>query len=169
MVKHRAVSFIVIGVITATVFASGPFVPVDFTTYDNPCEGGALSSEGSATIEPLSVPESATFTRSEFGAEVWKLDVPDATVQATDVQGCVRLTYEINIDTLGLSSLSTATVSTQSSEKVQLSIPKTTLSPDRIDEDHYNAEVRLIYHGMENGNTVERPVTSQNITVEVTK
>jgi|GEM_PF-4261526 len=169
MVKHRAVSFIVIGIITATVFVSGPFMPADFTAHDSPCEGGVLSSEGSATIEPLSVPESATFTRSEFGAEVWKLDVPDATVQATDVQGCVRLTYEINIDRLGFSSLSATTVSDDSPETVQLSIPQSTLSPDRITEDQYNAEVRLIYHGMENGNTVERPVTSQNITVEVTE
>ena len=169
MFGYRAVSLIVVGVITAAVFASGPFVPVDFTTYDNPCEGGALSSEGSATIEPSSVPESATFTRSEFGAKVWKLDVPDATVRATDIQGCVRLTYEINIDTLGFSSLSATTVSDESPEKVQLSIPQSTLSPDRINEDQYNAEVRLIYHGMENGNTVERPVASQNITVEVTE
>lgn len=167
MVGHRTVSVIVFGVITATVLASGPFVPVDFTTHNSPCKGGTLSSEGSATIQPVSIAESATLRQSKFGAEVWRLDVPDAAVTATDVRGCVRVAYEIDIDTLGITSLSTTTVSEDSPERLEFSIPKTSLSPDRVSEDQYDAEVRLIYHGIENETEVERTVVSRNITVEV--
>lgn len=169
MIGHRVVSLVVVGVVTATVLASGPFVPVDFTSYDRPCEGGALSSQGSATIEPASIPESATLTRSAFGAEVWKLDAPDAELRASDVRGCVRLSYELSIDALGISSMSTTTVSDDSPERHRLSIPKTTLQPDRVSEDRYDAEVRLVYHGVENGTAVERAVVDRPITVEVTE
>lgn len=168
MVGHRVVSIIVVSIITATVLASGPFVPIDLTTYEGPCDGGTLSSEGNAVIQSSSIPESATLTRSEFGAEVWKLDVPDATVKATNIQGCVRVSYEISISELGITSLSAVTVSTDSPETLRISMSETTLSPDRVSEERYDAEVRLTYRGTENGTTVERTLASRNITVEVT-
>ncbi|QCS41688.1 hypothetical protein [Natrinema versiforme] len=167
MIGPRVVSIIVVSIITATVLASGPLVPVELTTYESPCEGGSLSSEGNAVIQPSSIPESATLTRSEFGAEVWKLDVPDATVRATDVQGCVRVTYEISISELGITSLSAVTVSEESPEMLHVSMSETTLSPDRVSEEQYDAEVRLTYHGVENQTTVERTLIRRNITVEV--
>ncbi|MDF9745569.1 hypothetical protein [Natrinema salsiterrestre] len=167
MIGQRVVSLVVIGVITATVFTSGPFVPVDFTSRDSPCEGGVLSNQGTAVVQSSSLPESATLSRSEFGAEVWKLSVSDADVRMTDIRGCVRFTYEIAIGELGITSLSTTTVSEESSERTTLSIPKTTVDPDRVTEDRYDAELNLTYHGTENQTAVERTLVSRNITVEV--
>ena len=167
MIGHRVVSLIVVGVITATVFVSGPIVPVDFTTHPSSCEAGVPVGEGSADVQPSSVPESATLTQSKFGAEVWQLNVPDVTVQATDVRGCVRLNYEVSIDELGITMLSTTTLSDDSS--AQISLPKTTLHPDRVDKNQYDGELRVIYHGEENGVPVERTVLSRTIPVEVAK
>lgn len=167
MVGRRPVTLLVAGVMTATLLASGPLMPVDFTTAESPCPGGALASEGSATVRPISVPKAATLTRSDFGAAVWRLRVPDATVRATDVDGCVRLTYELSVDSLGITSVSTETVHGESAEQRRLSLPTPSLRPGRVSEAQYDAEVRLIYHGMDNGTAVERTLATRTITVDV--
>ncbi|WP_135820130.1 hypothetical protein [Halostella litorea] len=167
MVGTRAVTLVVVGALAATVLASGPLVPVDLTTADGTCEGGALAAGGSATVERATVADSAALTRSSFGADVYRLEVPAAEVTATDVRGCVRFTYEIRVAGLGVRSFSVATVSADSNGEARISIPKSSFAPDRITEDEYAAEVRLIYRGTENGAAVERTVASRNVTVEV--
>jgi len=167
MVGTRTVTLAVVGVIAATVLASGPLVPVDLTTVDEPCEGGALAADGSATVERATVADSATLRKSDFGAAVYRLAVPDARVTTADVDGCVRFTYEISVAELGVTSFSVATVAADSADDTRVPIPEASFGPDRITEDRYDAEVRLVYHGTEDGSSVERTVASRNVTVEV--
>jgi len=167
MVGTRIVSLLVVGAITATMIVSGPLVPLDLTTYDDPCQNGEFSTQGSATFGSVSIPDSATISESEFGADVYRLNVPDANVRTTDVQGCVRLTYEIRVETLNVSSFSVATVHDGSPETISLSLPQMSYSPDRVTADSYEAELRLVYHGEADGTPVERTLASRNVTVEV--
>ncbi len=86
-----------------------------------------------------------------------------------DVRGCSRVTYEISIDVLNVSSYAVTTIHDGSPDTIPISLPQTSFSPDRIADDSYDAELRLVYHGEENGTTVERTITSRNITVKVSE
>jgi hypothetical protein len=76
-----------------TAIAFGPVGPLELTGEQDKCATDTSIGTGNATKIHSSLPDYATLSRSDFGAEVYRLDVPDATVNVSDVRGRPLVNY----------------------------------------------------------------------------
>lgn len=161
-----------LAVIAVVALLSGPVGPLDLTTEPGCGEAPGEQSfpgTGNASVTPVSVPDRATISKSSFGAAVWRLKLPPATVNASDVSGRPTVSYRIGIPELGRTVGTTAVLSRCTTGEQRLALDRSTFEPDRIDADRYDATIYLVYRGTSNGTDVEETLVAKNITVEVVR
>lgn len=146
--------------------AFGPLGPVELSPATR-CSEQVFPGDGNATVTADVVPESGTLSRSAFGAAVWRLEVPSATVKVADVRGRPTVSFRLQLDGLDRAVGTTAVLSRCTTDPVELSLPRTTFDPATITEDRYEGTVTVVYRGTENGTAVERVVARRNVTVGV--
>jgi hypothetical protein len=120
--------------------------------------------QGTASVSVVSMPDTATLDPGRQGGDVYYLRVPDATVEISQLRGNPILTYSIDIDGLGYSTSSVNALATTGEGQASLSISDVALEGDRLTQDRYEGELRLVLRG--DGD--EQVVYSEPITVEVT-
>ena len=157
----------VVIVVVATTVLSGPLGPVDLTTDPTTCAENVFPEQRNATVDPRTVPERATLTRSDFVADVWRLTVPAATVNVSDVSGRPTVSYRLQVPELGRTVGTRVVLSHCTSGRVPLRIDEATLPPEAVEEEQYDATAFVVYRGTENGTKVERTLVTRNATVEV--
>lgn len=161
-----------LAVIAVVALLSGPVGPLDLTTAPTCGEAtgeGAFPGTGNATVTPVSVPDRATISKSSFGAAVWRLEVPPATVNVSDVSGRPTVSYRIGIPELGRTVGTTAVLNRCTTGEQRLALDRSTFEPDRIDADRYDATIYVVYRGTANGTDVEETLVVKNVTVEVVR
>ena len=114
-----------------------------------------------------SLPDRATLSRSEFGADVWRLDIPPARVNVTDIEGRPTVSYRIQIPELGRTAGIRTVFSHCTTGRVPLRIDQPTFQPETVDNETYDATLFVTYRGTENGTKVERTLAERNVTVVV--
>jgi hypothetical protein len=161
-----------VALIAVVAVLSGPLGPVDLTTAPTCGEAAAeqaFPGDGNATVTPVSVPDRATITKSSFGAAVWRLDLPPATVNVSDVSGRPTVSYRISVPELGRTVGTTAVLSRCTTGERRLALDRSTFEPERIDADRYDATLYVVYRGTANGTDVEETLVARNVTVEVVR
>lgn len=156
-----------VGAIILVAVVSGPFGVVDLTPPPSPCNEDVFPGYGNATVEVENHPNSATLSKSRFGTEVYRLEVPPATVNVTDVRGRPTLSYRIRILGLNTELGSTTILSSCRTGQQQLTMDSVTFRPDQVQNDSYDARLFVVYRATEDGEKVERELLVKNVTVEV--
>jgi hypothetical protein len=150
-----AVALIVLG----TVLASPVVGLVEFDESDATGNIGT----GTATVSTVSLPDEATFQRGRYGSETYYLQVAAGSVTFDRITGKPVLSYELNVDALGYSRQTTYFLQPGTDEWIELTIEKDNLEPDSLDEDAYDAELRLVLRG----DGESRVLRQKNVTVQV--
>lgn len=156
-----------VGVIVIVAVLSGPFGVLDLTTADAPCDEDVFPGTGNATVDVADAPDTATLTKSRFGAEVYRFEVPPTTVNVSDVRGRPTLSYRIRIPGLNTEFGSTTILSSCTTGQRPLTMDAVTFEPDRMQNDSYDARLFIVYRGTNDGHKVERELLAKNVTVEV--
>ncbi len=133
-----------LALIAITAVLSGPVGPLDLTAEPTSCSADVPLGTGNATITPVTIPEEATVTKSEFGAEVYRLDVPDAAVNVSTLQGRPLVVYRIQLSELGRTIGTTTVLSDCTTGTRTLSIDTATFEPNRVTEQEYNATLSIV-------------------------
>ena len=162
-----ALPSVVVAVIAVTAVISGPLVPVDLTPDTTTCDEDVFPEQGNATVTVRSVPDRVTLSRSEFGADVWRLDIPPARVNVTDIEGRPTVSYRIQIPELGRTAGVRAVLSHCTTGRVPLRIDPATFQPGAVHNETYDATLFVTYRGIENGTKIERTLAERNVTVVV--
>lgn len=150
-----------------TAIAFGPVGPLELTSDSDGCANDIPMGTGNATIVNSPLAESATLSQSDFGAEVYRLDVPDATVNVSDVEGRPLVNYRISIPELDRTVVSTSIQSYCTVGTQNLSIHSITIAPELITETEYEGKLEIKYRGSRNGSEISTTIASKNITIEV--
>jgi len=162
MEETRLAVYGVTGFVVLVTLVSGPLVgAVDLTQEPRGCT--AQIGSGTADISVESLPDSATISKGQFGAETYYLEVPDGSVRATNVSGQPILSYTISIPELSRSAGPTLFLCAHQSARQQLSIQRLTIDESELDADSYDASLTLLLRG----DGEEITVREQSITVEV--
>lgn len=156
-----------VGVIIIIAVLSGPLGVLDLTTAESPCDEDVFPGTGNATVEVTDTPDTATLSKSRFGAEVYRLELPTTTVNVSDVRGRPTLSYRIRIPGLSTELGSTTTLSSCTTGRMQLTRESATFEPDQIRNDSYDATLFVVYRGTADGEKIERYLRTKNVTVEV--
>lgn len=144
--------------IVVLTLASGPLIGVlEPPQADSTAELGT----GNATISVVSFPESVTLDAGQ-GTNSYYLNVPAATVEATDVRGNPILDYSISIDGMGYSRGSIHLLGDLGNGTHSIVLDRTTLEPDKVGSGEYVGELELTLRG-----DTERTVFNRTVTVEV--
>jgi hypothetical protein len=143
---------------------SGPLVGAVELTGEGGFDPADLD-EGRATVANATLPDQATISRADFGAETLYLEVPAATIDVEDVSGRARVSYKIAIDDLGFSRGTTHFLGQDSVGGYELTMERVSFDPNRITEDRYDATLTIeIFEG----ETV-RTIATRNVTVAVNR
>lgn len=155
------VGTVVLTILVASVL-SGPLVAgVDFTP--TPDDAGPAPQTGNATVEVVSVPETASLEKGAFKSDApYTLLVPDATVRLSDVTGGPLLVYKIRIPELGYSRGTTHFLDSSMHGQRSIGVDQTTLQ-EEFSQDQYRGEILLLLRG----DGAERTIYHGNVTVEV--
>lgn len=156
-----------VGVILVVTLLSGPFGVVDLTTGGPACSEDVFPGTGNASVEVVDAPETATLTKSRFGAEVYRLELPDASLNVSDVTGRPTVSYRLRLPALRTAVGATKILSGCTTGGITVAMDRTTFEPDRIDADSYEGRLFVVYRGSENGTKVEQELLDRNVTVEV--
>lgn len=162
MDEMRAAVYTVAGFILLVTLVSGPLVGLVDLTHEPPGCDAPLGS-GSATITVESLPDRATISKGQFGADTYYLDVPDGAVTVSNVSGQPLLAYDLSIRELGLSVGPTLFLCSGQSPSQSLTIQRLTLDEAEIQADSYDATLTLVLRG----DGAEVVVREKPITVEV--
>lgn len=127
--------------------------------------GQAPLGDGSATVEVLTAPETATLEPGRQGGGVYYLRVPDAKVEVTNLRGNPVLTYTIDIDELGYSRSSVTGLASVGEGTVSFTIQQDSMYGREFDKQRYEGELRLVLRG----DGTEQVVYEKPIVVEVTE
>lgn len=169
MDSAKAVMYMTAGVIILIVVASGPIIGgPDFTSDQTatPTPDSAFApGTGAATITVVSVPKTAVLDRGDYGAGTYQLRVPDATVRVNRIRGQPLIVYKLKIPALSYTRSTTHFFSRKTTDEQILSIESANIEPDRIDQDQYEGELRIIRR-IDNDDTY---LYRGNVTIRVRK
>lgn len=154
--------------IITTAILAGPVLSIPGEPTESACSADVFPGNGNASVSVIDLPKTATIEQSRFGAEVWRLKVPNAHVNVTDIEGRPLITYKIILHELRQTTGSSVTLN-HCQNTTNLSIMEATFAPNEITRKSYNATLKVIYRGMESGETVETELATKNITVQVKK
>lgn len=162
MEETRLAAYGVTGFVLLVTLVSGPLVgAVDLTQEPRGCT--AQIGSGSANVSVESLPDSATISKGDFGAETYYLEVPDGSATVANVTGQPILSYTISIPELGRTAGPTLFLCADQSGRQELSIQRLTIDEADLDADSYDATLTLFLRG----DGAEVLVREQSITVEV--
>lgn len=143
---------------------SGPGVAIDLTAENEPgYTGGVAIGSGTTSVTIESVPTSVTLEQERFGASVYRLSVPPATVTVDRVRGKPLLTYKIRIPGLGHESGSATVLDPSRTGERTLTISDRNFDPGEVRQDAYHAELIVLTRD-DGGKTV---LHRANVTIEV--
>lgn len=153
-----------VAIILSVTLISGPllFPGLDMTQEENTM---AAVGTGEITTSQITVPETVTLERGDYGSEGYYVRVPDTIVGVDQVAGRPVLRYRIEIPELGYSRTTAHFVSQGSKGDIYLSIEEDTLDPAKINRSSYAGELQIIA----SANDTSRVLTRQNITVNVSR
>jgi hypothetical protein len=155
----RATVLAALGVTLLVTAASG--TPL-WTVPAQGSEQAPLGS-GSASVSVVSAPGNATLDSGRQGGDVYYLNVPNSEVQISQLRGNPLLTYSIAIDELGYSRSSVTGLAPVDEGRASLSLSQDTLSAGRLEQDQYDATLRIVLRG----DGEEQVLYDQPVTVEV--
>jgi hypothetical protein len=156
----RGVTYGSIGVIVLLSLSSGPIGVFDFATERDTTAG---IGQGSLEITEVTAPETASLQQGEYGSESYYLQVPDAVLTLDSIEGRPVVSYKINIPELGYSRETAHFLSSDSGQRVVLSVEKDTLPPEDVQADEYQGELRVVVRANDENTVVHR----RNVTVDV--
>lgn len=145
---------------------SGPLTDgIQFTSP--PVEPSTASSQSSLGTGELSLQVHSTpsheiqLERTKYGSDTYLLDVPDAVVNITHIEGRPLVVYKIRIPELGYTRGATHFLSAESTGRTNLSIDSDAFSPSKITKESYDAELVILARV----NGTEELLAQQNVTV----
>lgn len=162
MVSGRQVAWGVVGVIVATLLASGAVFGA--SDADPGTQGEIGDGDASAAVESLPT-EQLKIDRGRFGTGVLYLRVPDARVSVTDVRETPRLVYRVEIPDLNVDETATRTLRAGQTRTVTLSGTDVAFEPGSVDSGSYDATVSIRVQSFQ----VDRTILSSNESVQVTR
>lgn len=128
-------------VVVAVGVLSGPLVgAVDLTT--EPPDPEALGT-GAATVDVESVPTDARLDETAYSG-AYALEIPAATVAVSNVTGEPMLVYRLRIPELGAQRSTVFFLDGETEGELALSIESESVDAERITQDEYDAELRLL-------------------------
>ncbi|WP_340100243.1 hypothetical protein [Salinibaculum salinum] len=155
---------LVVSIVTAIILLATAATGTPLWTVPEAGADQAPLGQGSASVSVVSMPDTATLDPGRQGGDVYYLRVPDATVDVSQLRGNPILTYSIDIDGLGYSTSSVNALANTGEGQTSLSISDVALEEDRLTQDRYEGELRLVLRG----DGEETVVYSEPITIEVT-
>lgn len=154
----RTVAAVAVGVILAVTLASGPLVgAVDLTPA---AEDPGTPGTGTVSLTVVSVPETATLDRGEFGSATYQLRMADATVDVARITGAPQVRYKLKIPAMGYTRVTTTVLDEEDTGRLAISFESTELPPEEVAQDRYAGEVILVTYDDDGLTThVEKNVT----------
>jgi hypothetical protein len=150
------------GLIVAVTLLSGPLVGgVDFT-HDRTDETVGIGT-GSASVTSVSLPGTVQFQQGRYGSGGYYVRVPDATVEFERIRGRPILSYKLEVEEMGYSRETSHFLSSDTPERLALSIEKDTLDPEEVEATEYSGRLRVSVRA----NGTDRVLASRNVTVRV--
>lgn len=143
--RESSLAFTLVGLVVAsTVVASGPLVPaLDLTPAPGTVGAEPDPGSGNVSVESVSLDGEFALARSSYGSGDYVLLIPDAVVTISPVAGEPIITYRIKVGALGLGRSSVAFLSTDEKRRQVLSMDKKSVSPEAVDRDGFDIEVRV--------------------------
>ena len=151
MTRGLVVSFVLFVAIAAV--AAGPLGVVSQDTHSPDSASVTLESAPTDTI---------TLERGRFGSGRYHIEAPRAVVTVGDVAGTPTLRYVVDIPDAWLTVTSRYELAGRAG-RLRMEVSPTTVSPDRIDQNSYDAIVAV---WLRTGDR-ERDIVQRRVTVEV--
>lgn len=139
MTSPRSVVAAAALVIVVATLAVGPLLGVA-TTDD---AGERPVGDGTATVAVVDVPDDPRFVSGQYGADALYLQLDDATVHVSDVEGRPVVYYELRIPAIGYSLATGSVLSDGTTGQVALTYEGDTFTPNRLTERSYDGTVRV--------------------------
>ncbi|WP_226022088.1 hypothetical protein [Halomicrobium salinisoli] len=156
----RALEVAVVGIVLATLAASGPAGLLDAPTHRPTALG-----DGTADAEISSLPaDDLRIDRGRFGTGTWYLRVPEATVAVDAVEGTPQVLYRVQVPVLDADAEARRLLGSGDGATVGLAPGDVGLGPDAPDGP-VRARVTVAVQSFE----VHRTVYDRNVTVEVAR
>lgn len=160
MERSRVLAAVSVVVIVGVTLASGPAVGlVDLT---RPRFDAAAVGQGNATVDGVDPPRTGRFDRA-LQSESYYLQVPDARIRVTSIEGRPTVSYKLSIPALGYSRGTTHFLGPGDTGWVALSLARDTLPDSRVTESSYEGTVSLVLRY----NDTERVLYDGPVAVEV--
>jgi len=151
-----------VAVIVLTTIVSGPALSLVDLTASGTLSGTDLG-EGSVTVGSVTLPDTVTFERGDFGAGSYYLTVPAATVELDDVVGRPILSYEVTVHDLGFTRSTIEIISAESEGTMELTLDEAAFGEHQIRNQSYAGRLRVdVRYGGQ-----EHVLASKNVTIEV--
>lgn len=153
----RATVAATVAVIAGLALATGPTLGVLSIPEAGPDDFGG----GTATVDVWTVPDRATLNPAEY-ADVYYLDVPDATFVASNLSGTPILTVSVYVRELGISP---SNVYTPDRGPARYGVERVPIDAERVDRETYQGRLVVVLRD----STGERVLYDAPILVEVVR
>jgi hypothetical protein len=114
-------------------------------------------------VSVTSAPETAAIDRGQHGTELYYLEVPDTTIEISELQGNPILDYSIGIEELGYSRGSVVFLESVGNGTKSVQLERANFEQSRINQDQYEGQLQLTLRG-----DTETVLLNRTVTVEVT-
>lgn len=159
----RTAVWMTVGVVVGAAFVSGPLLgSVDLTSSER---GERLFCEPSGTLDATveRVPtDSLAIESGRFGTDQHALVGDGVRLRVANVTGCIVVSYSLEIEALGFSSVTHNYVTAESNGVQHLAAVGGIFDSERITEASYDATVTIDVRGQTN-----RTVYRENVTIPV--
>jgi len=161
MNRSRVFVYGAVALVVGVTVLSGPAIGlVDLTS---PRFDTAGLGQGSATVDRVDAPDSATIDRG-FQSKSYRLEVPEARARVTGVEGKPVLVYRIHVPGLGFTRASNYFLDGDSEGWTTLSLDGSPIEPEAVSTDRYTATLSVVLRTTDG----ESVVYNESIPVEVT-
>ena len=130
----------VIGVLVTSLL-TGPIVS---PTDPSSAESEPIPGEGSADVEIISIPEAGTLDPVEHASSGYKLFLPSATVNVSNLSGRPMLVYKLRVPELGFISGTTYVLNSKFTGRQTLEFEEPVLDRASLERATYHGEVLVI-------------------------
>jgi len=160
MSLDRGIAYATASLIILLTLASGPLV--GFVTIPEPGTSSPPGT-GNATVSVTSAPETVALDRGQHGAGLYYLEVPDTTIEISELQGNPILDYSIGIEELGYRRGSVVFLESVGNGTKSVQLERANFEQSRINQDQYEGQLQLTLRG-----DTETVLLNRTVTVEVT-
>lgn len=143
---------------------SGPLVgAVDIS--EPPADQGTapVPGDGTATVSVISTPESATIESTRFAAEGYLIDVPNATIDVTNLTGHPMVVYKLRIPELTYVGGTTTVLNRNFTGRQELTMRQLSIDGEEEMQDEYRGELLIVKREHEQDTTLYQG----NVTISV--